>query len=295
MHGSRGVMSAVPLVALAALVGCGEQATTWRLDPAWKLDEGGVVRGRSGAGELALVFTGDDCGEGTAHILDTLRAHRVKASFFVTGNYIEQPQLVPMLERMVSEGHYLGPHSQGHLQYCPWDERGRSLVTEQEFKDDLRANLRALRELGGAGGRPVYFIPPFEWYNARHVAWARDLDCLLFNYTPGSGSHRDWAPEGHAAFRPSRQIFTGILACEQTDPDGLGGHLLLLHLGSLRDDKMYLLLDELIDTLHARGYKLVRVDELLPVQRGPVAGGGADSPLDVDAQLSVEWSYSIVN
>ena len=112
-------------------------------------------------------------------------------------------------------------------------------------------------------GKLIRFIPPYEWYNTQHTAWATDMGCQLFNFTPGSGSHRDWAPEGHKAFKPSRQILADILECEAADPDGLNGHLLLLHLGSTRKDKMHLLLDELIDELHARGYELLRVDELL--------------------------------
>ncbi len=54
-----------------------------------------------------------------------------------------------------------------------------------------------------------------------------------------------------------------ILAYEQKDPHGLNGFLLLLHLGSQRQDKMHVRLDPLLDQLAARGYSFVRVDEML--------------------------------
>lgn len=250
---------------IATLTACHTPAPI-QPDPAWTYHLDGVVRGDTQEKKLALIFTGGEHGNGSEHVLDTLAAKKIKASFFVTGDYVAVPGYDAWLKRMVHEGHYLGPHSHAHLLYAPWDNRDKSLVTEKQFKDDLQANIDELRAFGAMRNKkPIYFIPPYEWYNAQHAQWAGDMNCLLFNFTPGSGSHRDWAPEGHKAFKPSRQILADILECEANDPDGLNGHLLLLHLGSTRKDKMHLLLGELIDELHARGYELVRVDELLTI------------------------------
>ena len=238
-----------------------------RLDPAWTVVQGGVVRGDKTKRELALIFTGGEHGQGSEHILDTLADRGVRASFFVTGDFVAVPGYDRWLRRMVAEGHYLGPHSHAHLLYAPWEDRSVSLVTEQEFRQDLLENMQALRGYGADFGEPVYFIPPYEWYNAQHSAWSEDLGVRLFNFTIGSGSHRDWMPESHAKFRSSEQILQDILDCEGNDPDGLNGHLLLLHLGGLREDKMYLLLGRLIDELHTRGYTFRRADELLAPPR----------------------------
>jgi peptidoglycan/xylan/chitin deacetylase (PgdA/CDA1 family) len=245
------------------VTGCAapEQSTP---NPTWTWAHGGIIRGDRSEKKLALIFTGGEHGGGSQHILDTLENKNVKASFFVTGDYVAVPGYDVWLRRMVNEGHYLGPHSRAHLLYAPWGNRNESLVTKTQFNDDLRQNIDELRGYGAMPrGKLIHFIPPYEWYNAQHAAWATDLGCQLFNFTPGSGSHRDWAPEGHKAFKPSRHILADILDCETSDPAGLNGHLLLLHLGSTRKDKMHLLLGELIDTLHKRGYQFVRVDELL--------------------------------
>ena len=110
--------------------------------------------------------------------------------------------------------------------------------------------------------RPIYFIPPYEWYNDEQVRWAARLGVRLINLTPGSGSHRDWIPEGQRGFVPAAQIVDDILAFEAREPDGLNGFVLLLHLGSQRQDKLHPHVPRLLSELRARGYDLVRVDEL---------------------------------
>jgi len=262
-----GLPGAAWLATLALAGGC--ETPPPRLDayvgrPEWTYDHEGVVRGDRTQRRLALVFTGGQHGEGTAPILDALRRHDVRASFFVTGEYLAQPGRQDLVRRMVREGHYVGPHSDGHLLYCAWERRGQSLVTRDQFRDDLRRNIKALRKLGALrDAGPIFFVPPHEWYNRQHVAWARELGVVLINYTPGTGSHRDWIPEGDRGFLPSRRILADILAFEDREPQGLNGFLLLLHLGSQREDKMHYQVDTLVAELVRRGYALVRVDELL--------------------------------
>ena len=233
----------------------------------WTIVEGGVVRGDPSKKQLALIFTGGDYGEGTGHVLDTLEAAKIKASFFFTGDYLRKPEHQDYLKRIVAAGHYLGPHSDSHPLYCPWDDRRKTLVTEEFFKQDLHKNIDDLRRDYGAlrDATIVYFIPPYEWYNDDQTRWARAMNVLLFNFTPGSGSNRDWAPEGHKSFVPSEKIIEDILAYEKKDPHGLNGFLLLLHVGSERKDKAFLLLGELVRELAARGYSFVTVEELLPL------------------------------
>ena len=227
--------------------------------------QGAIVRGDVNSKKIALVFTGGHYGDAATAILDALAARHLKASFFVTGDFLHQAELQPQLRRMVDEGHYLGPHSDSHPLYCDWDDRDKSLVTEELFAADLQKNLTELRALvGAAGGCAVYFIPPYEWYNRDQAEWCRKLDVRLVNYTPGTGSNRDYAPEGDRAFVPSQQIYDDILAYEQKDLHGLNGFLLLLHLGSSRKDPFHPHFAALLDELSRRGYEFVRVDELCP-------------------------------
>jgi len=225
---------------------------------------GAITRGDVASKELALVFTGDQFGEGTGPVLDALKARKLRGSFFVTGNFLRKTEFKPLVARMVADGHYLGPHSDAHLLYCRWDDRETSLVSRGDFADDLRRNLFALRKAAGhRTAAPLYFIPPYEWYNRDHVRWARELGVTLINFTPGSGSNRDYVRENDPKFVSSRRIFDDILAYESKDPHGLNGFLLLLHLGSGRQDPFHPLLGPLCDELTKRGYALAPVDELL--------------------------------
>jgi peptidoglycan/xylan/chitin deacetylase (PgdA/CDA1 family) len=237
--------------------------------PAWRSsrftwDHGGIVRGDRSRRELALVFTADEFGEGTSHVLGVLAEKKVTASFFLTGKYLRNPLYRPLVRRMLASGHYVGPHSNSHPLYCSWEDRNKTLITREQFRDDLEANLRELESLGWQRPSPfVYYIPPYEWYNDDQARWALEMGVRMFNLTPGIGTNRDYIPESQPSFRASRQIFQEALQHETRDPAGLNGDILLLHLGANRSDKLYLLLDELIDELQKRGYRLSRIDVLL--------------------------------
>lgn len=225
---------------------------------------GGIVRGDVAAKKLALVFTGDEYGESTEPILDTLKHRKIHGAFFVTGNFVRQSALRRLLQRAVAEGHYVGPHSDKHPLYASWDDRDKSLVTQEAFDADLKINITGLREIGALDGKePTYFIPPYEHFNRDQVEWSRALGIKLFNFTPGCGSNRDYAPEGDAHFVPSQKIYDDILAFEQKDPHGLNGFILLMHLGSGRKDPFHPRLGSLCDELAKRGYQFERVDRLL--------------------------------
>ena len=262
------------LSTLTILSGCAASRHGARpSDVTWKYDEGGIVRGDITSKKIALIFTGGEHGEGSGTILDALQQADIKAAFFVTGDYLAVAQHQPYLRRMIADGHYLGPHSHAHPLYCAWEDRWKTLVTEQFFKRDLERNISELRHYG-ALREPgaIYFIPPYEWFNAEQVTWAKSLGMILFNFTPGSGSNRDWIPEGHPGFVSSDTILQDILKYEQHDPYGLNGFLLLLHLGSQRIDKMHKLLPELIEELSQRGYEFVRIDRMLPDAYSPSMG-----------------------
>jgi peptidoglycan/xylan/chitin deacetylase (PgdA/CDA1 family) len=226
-------------------------------------DHGGIIRGDKTRKRIALIFTGGDYGEGTGHVLDTLKKLHIKCGLFITGDYIRKSEHQPLLRRAVTEGHYVGPHSDKHPLYCPWEDRSKTLVTEQEFKADLRKNIEDLKGFGALASGPVYFIPPYEWYNEDQVRWSREMGVTLFNFSPGSGSNRDYMPESEKRFVSSQRIMEDILAYEKKDPNGLNGFFLLLHVGADRKDKMFLLLEPLVTELRSRGYDFIRVDEIL--------------------------------
>jgi peptidoglycan/xylan/chitin deacetylase (PgdA/CDA1 family) len=227
--------------------------------------EGGIIRGSTATRRIALEFTGHEFAEGGAVILDELARRGARASFFLTGDFLRRAEFASLVRRIVADGHYLGPHSDKHLLYCDWASRGTTLVTKDTFTRDLEDNVRAIEMFGVRRGGVRYWVPAYEWYNAEIAAWSAGLGLTLVNFTPGTKSNADYTGEGDRNFVPSQQIVDSILAREQTDPAGLNGWLLLLHIGAgpARADKMHNRIGALLDVLSARGYRFVRVDELL--------------------------------
>jgi peptidoglycan/xylan/chitin deacetylase (PgdA/CDA1 family) len=227
--------------------------------------EGGIVRGPTDQRRLALVFTGHEFAEGADTILDVLSRCGAHASFFLTGDFLRNPAHTELVTRMVREGHFVGPHSDAHLLYCPWTGPKVTLVSREAFTTDLERNLEALRRFGIPRKQVRYFLPPYEWYNDEIAQWTRSLGLTLVNFTPGTRSNADYTEEGTPQFVPAEAILQSILRREREDPHGLNGFILLLHLGAGpgRTDKFHARFDELMAILGARGYESVRLDVLL--------------------------------
>ena len=235
-----------------------------------EMRDGGIIRGPKNERRLAFVFTGHEFAEGGEVILEKLREHGGKGSFFLTGDFLRNPRFATLVTRITDEGHYLGPHSDKHLLYCSWEDPKRTLVTEEQFTTDLSANLRLIPNASWNTRRPSrYFLPAFEHYNADIVDWTRKFRWNLISFTPGTRSNADYTGEADKSFVSSPAIFDSILKREREDPNGLNGFLLLLHVGSgpARADKFHFRFGELLDTLAAKGYRFVGVDELLEPQR----------------------------
>lgn len=168
----------------------------------------------------------------------------------------------------MSEGHYVGPHSDKHVLYCPWVGPKTNLVTREEFRADLSANLEKLEQCGVRRAEVRYFLPPFEYYNRAIVDWSAEMGLTLTDFTPGTRANADYMADTDKHFVSSPAILDSILKREREDAHGLNGFILLLHLGTgpERTDKFTAHFGELLDALVAKGYQFVRVDELLAPQ-----------------------------
>ena len=199
--------------------------------------DGGIIRTDPSVRHIDFVFTAADKADGADRIISTLRKYNIKGGFFFTGEFFE---LYPdVVRRLVAEGHYVGSHSYGHLLYAPWGKRDSLLVTRQEFEEDMFKSYKVLREFGITDA--PYFIPPYEHYNATISSWARQLGLQVINYTPGTLTNGDYTTPGMSRYFSSKEILGKIREYERTDPDGLNGHIMLIHFGTdpSRTDKFY--------------------------------------------------------
>lgn len=226
---------------------------------------GAITRGAEISQKLALVFTGDEYGDGAAYIARLLQQQKVKASFFFTGRFYRNAAYKPVIQQLKLQGHYLGPHSNEHLLYCDWNKRDSLLVTKKQFNDDLDKNYAAMQAYGISKKQAPYFLPPFEWYNDTIAAWTKQRGLQLVNFTAGTYSNADYTTPDMKNYRSSAFILDSIINYDQQNISGLNGFILLVHVGTqaARTDKFYHQLPRLITYLKQHKYKLTTINELL--------------------------------
>ncbi len=229
-------------------------------------ESGAVIRGNKAQRRIALVFTGDEFGDGGEFIAGALNNQKIKGSFFLTGNFYRNKSFSHIIMKLKNDGNYLGSHSDRHLLYCDWNKRDSLLVTKDEFLSDLKNSYHEMQKSGIRSDEALFFLPPYEWYNDTISSWARQTGLRMINFTPGTRSNADYTyPEMGNGYINSRIIWDSIISFEEREPAGLNGFILLIHIGTdpRRSDKFYFYLPQLIIALKERGYQFVRIDELL--------------------------------
>lgn len=231
----------------------------------FECNSGAIVRGDTCQKNLAIVFTGDEFADGGEHILSVLKGQQIHGSFFLTGNFYRNPGFENLIHSLISEGHYLGAHSDKHLLYCDWGNRDSLLLTRKEFIHDLENNYKVMEQFGISKKKAHYFLPPYEWYNDTISIWTKSLVLQLINFTCGTLSHADYTTPDMPNYISSELIYQSIIDFETKSTIGLNGFILLSHIGTApeRDDKFYYRLEDLIKELKIRGYQFERIDELL--------------------------------
>ena len=226
------------------------------------LVNGGVIRGDSTQKQVCLVFTAAEWADGAETIIRTLKENRIKGGFFFTGEFYEK--YGDIVKRLLSEGHYVGSHSYGHLLYSSWENPDSMLVSQAEFEADIQKSYQLMADFGIEQKDAPYFIPPYEHYNERVSAWARQLDLSIINFTPGTGTNADYTiPSMGKSYRSSKELYNRLMNFEKNKE--LNGHFLMIHFGTHpeRTDKFYKLLPQIIRTLKHRGYRFVSVPDMM--------------------------------
>jgi len=220
---------------------------------------GAIIRNNADQKVIYLIFSADSFGEGAEHILSVLEKRNIKGSFFLTGNYLRNKENRPVIKRMISDGDFVGPHSDKHLLYVPWDDRDSLLVSRKEFEDDLKANYSILAKKGFYDFSEKYFLPPYEWYNSVIASWTNDMGIKLINFTPGTGTNADYTTPGMKNYISSDQLLERLKKYEEKN--GLNGAFVLIHLGTdpARTDKLYLKLDDIIQYYSDKGYSFKKL------------------------------------
>lgn len=132
---------------------------------------------------LAITFD-DGPGPYTPQVLDVLRAHGVKATFFVGGqNITKYPQL---LRAIYEEGHVIGAHSYHHPSFAT--------ISTDRMRDEMIQCDTAVQDVLGVS--PVLFRYPHGEHSPESDKVVAESHKIVFwNVDTGDWNVASWAPE----------------------------------------------------------------------------------------------------
>lgn len=105
---------------------------------------------------LCLTFDDGPHPEHTPKVLDVLKKHDLKATFFVIGKQIEGNEAI--LQRMVKEGHVIGNHTWSHSNMT-------AMMFESTVDEEIKRTNDAIYK--ACEVKPIIFRPPFGVSNPR--------------------------------------------------------------------------------------------------------------------------------
>ncbi|MBR5771037.1 MAG: polysaccharide deacetylase family protein [Alistipes sp.] len=187
---------------------------------------------------VALTFDDGPNAENTAKVLDVLKRHNIRATFFLIGkNVKENPALA---SRIVDEGHIVANHTYSHDAMFP-------MGNKQKIEHDIVACSEAI--YSATGCRPRLFRPPFGVTTPNIGKASRELRQEVIGWSIRSYDTMS---------RPTREsVVKGVM--KKIHP----GAIILLH---DRCDGAEVLLERLITECTQQGYRFVALDETLNIK-----------------------------
>ncbi len=190
-----------------------------------------------GNGEKPYIYLTFDCGYEagyTEKILEVLKQNDVKATFFITGHYLNsQPDLV---KRMIDEGHIIGNHTADHI--CMPES------TEGQIKEDVMELHTALYDKFGYEMK--YLRPPKGEYSEKSIAYTNTLGYTTVMW---SFAYDDWDENKQGREEYGKQKILDNVH---------NGEVMLLHSTSKDNSNI---LDYCIKEIKNMGYQFKTLDE----------------------------------
>ncbi|WP_124728235.1 polysaccharide deacetylase family protein [Staphylospora marina] len=202
---------------------------------------GGITH-RIDTDEKVVALTFDDGpAENTDAILDILKKHQVKGTFYLIGSDLEKN--MDKGKKIAAEGHEIGNHSYSHTRMV--------FKTPSFIREEIEKTDELIRQAGYQG--EIHFRPP---YGKKFV--------FLPQYLSETGRRTitwDVEPETYAEIDGNAEKITEhVLA--NTRP----GSIILLHVMYENRKASLESVDAIIQGLKAKGYRFVTVSELLKLQ-----------------------------
>lgn len=193
---------------------------------------------RNAGKKVALTFDDGPHPVYTPQILDILRKHDAKATFFVIGQNAEKyPEIV---KRAFNEGHEIGNHTYTHPDM--------NRIDRQKASEEIEKTAHTIEEI--TGKKSVLFRSPGGYFDDGLISTAHRFECtpVLWSWRQDT---RDWAKP------PVQHVVNTVL-------DNLrDGDIILFHDFNTKGSPTPAALEIIIPELKKRGYELVTVSSLM--------------------------------
>ncbi|MFD2169318.1 polysaccharide deacetylase family protein [Tumebacillus lipolyticus] len=193
---------------------------------------------------IALTFDDGPDPVYTPQILDLLKQHRAKATFFVLGSRVEQ--YPDVAKREVLEGHELANHTYGHP--------GMRQISEQNLLGEIEKAHKIIKAVSGK--KLNIFRPPGGVYNEKVVNTAKAAGYIVVMWSWNQDT-RDWSNPG------VRRIVDRVVK------NAHNGGIVLFHDTGGNRSQTVAALEQILIKLEQEGYRFVTVSELLQMQTRP--------------------------
>ncbi|KAF8428632.1 hypothetical protein EV426DRAFT_279165 [Tirmania nivea] len=185
----------------------------------------------------------------TTGLLDILKAHNARATFFVTGvnlgkGRIDDPTLpwAAMIKRMIADGHQVASHS--------WSHADLSALNDTERTDEMVKNEMALRNI--IGKWPTYMRPPYSSCNAACMATMHGLGYHVCYFDLDTEDYLHATPETNYI---SQQIVHNHLATSEDN------WLSIMH--DIHEQTVHNLTAYFLSEITAKGFRAVTAGQCL--------------------------------
>lgn len=234
-----------------------------------------ITRGDRSMMEVALTFDGGSGRtEETAEILDALRERSIRATVFLTGQFIrENPDAV---RRMVADGHEVGNHTLTHLHLTTYARSYTHTTIEgvdsAVLTRELEGTEALFREVTGRDMAPLWRAPYGE-VNGALRRWALEAGYVHIGWTSDYENREsldtlDWVYDRSSRFYRSPEEIKGRVMNFGKNRGGVSGGIILMHLNTRRtNDRAALIVGDMLDALAGRGYRFVKVSTLIKSNR----------------------------
>jgi len=220
-----------------------------------------LTRGPADRREILVSFDGGSTSRGAREILDALRLRGIRTTVFLSGDFIRH---YPELTRQIgADGHEVGNHTDTHPHLTTYGSDGRQATRPGVDRSSLAAELarcaHLYREATGRDMAPIWRAPYGE-ENAEIRVWAAEAGYWHVGWTGGRAGldGMDWVSDpASREYRSTERVVARLIANAEN------GGIVLLHLGSDRDEPVALRVPELLDGLVARGFRLVKASQFL--------------------------------